>query len=395
MIRVRIAAASVAVSITLAACSHPPPEPEPPRPVRVMVIGTESSSASLRLAGEVRARYEARVGFRVGGKILRRYVDVGGRVKAGTRIADLDATDYVLAADAIAAQLKAAKAELAFAAEDLERYRELRDQELVSGAEFDRHQTSTATQRERVASLDAQLAEAKNQVGYARLRADNDAIVTAILAEAGQVVAAGQPVAVLARPEELEVAIDVPEDRRELVATGNRVDVSFWARPDTVLAARVRELSASANPASRTYAARISIPGRPPWVQLGMSATAEIAGTPVAGRPIPISAVFQPRDQAGGVARVWVVNREGTAVASTPIKLGSPTGENEILAFGLSPGQRIVTAGASRLREGASVKLLDAAALGASPVERERASGSTAPAKRPADDAAAPRSTVQ
>src|SRR5262245_8206618 len=375
-------AAVVAIVVALVGCTHPPAGPEPSRSVRVMEIGAASSSESLRLAGEVRARHEARVGFRVGGKILRRYVDVGDHIKAGARIVELDAADYVLAVDAINGQLNAAQAELAFAADELQRYQQLRDQELISAADLDRRQTVTATLRERVATLKAQLEQAKNQVGYARLGTDYDAIVTTVLAEAGQVVSAGQAVAVLARPEELEVAIDVPEDRRELLATASAVEISFWARPDVRVAGRVRELSASANPASRTYAARISLRERPAWVQLGMSATAHIAGAASGERAIPLSAVFQPHSEAGGEARVWLVNREGTAVSSMPIRLGAPIGESEIVAYGLSPGQRIVTAGTSRLREGAPVKVLSAAGLGASPTQRT-VSDSTSLARTP------------
>src|SRR5262245_9511455 len=379
------AATFSAIAFVLAGCSHPQQESVTARPVRVMEIGANSSFGSLRLAGEVRARYEARVGFRVGGKILRRYVDVGDRVKAGTPIADLDWADYRLAADSIGGQLKAALAELRFAEDDLQRYRELREQQLISPAELDRRYTATTTLRERVATLNAQLEQAKNQVAYARLSADHDAIVAAVLVEAGQVVAAGQPVAVLARPEELEVAVDVPEDRRDFLAPAKAVDISFWARPEARLTGHVRELSANANPASRTYAVRVSLPGRPEWVQLGMSATADVPGAVFRGQAIPLSAVFQPHGQAGGDTRVWVVNREGTAVASTPVKLGAPIGENEIVVYGLSPGQRIVTAGSSRLREGATVKLLDASGLGASPIERENpTSGPTSPARSPA-----------
>jgi multidrug efflux system membrane fusion protein len=367
----RVRLASVFVLVVLAGCSNPPPEPAPPRPVRALEIGTDSSSGSLQLAGEVRARYEARVGFRVGGKILRRYINVGDRVRAGATIAELDAADYRLAAESIAAQLKAAQADLAFADDEQQRYQELRDQQLVSGAEFERHQTTTATLRERVANLRAQLDQAKNQVAYARLDADHEGIVVAVLAEADQVVAPGQPVAVLARPEELEIAIDVPEDRRDALANDQAIDVSLWTRPQAHLTGRLRELSASANSASRTYAARVSLPGRPEWVQLGMSATVHVRGVASTGQVIPLSAVFQRHAEAGGEARVWIVNPEGTAVASFPIRLGAPTGENEVIAYGLSPGQRIVTAGASRLYEGATIKLLGPSELGAAPTDRE------------------------
>jgi membrane fusion protein, multidrug efflux system len=362
---------AILVVITLTACSRPASEPAQPRPVKTVLIGAESQAGWLQLAGEVKARYEARVGFRVGGKILRRHINVGDRIKTGTTIAELDATDYRLAAESIAAQLKAAQADFVFAQDDLQRYRELRDQQLISSAEFDRHETTTATLRERVATLRAQLEQAKNQVAYTRLAADHEGIVVAVLAEADQVVAAGQAVAVLARPDELEIAIDVPEDRRDAFAQADAIDVSFWARPGAHLRGRLRELSASANPASRMYAARVSLPARPEWVRLGMSATAQLRNPASTGHAIPLSAVFQHYAEAGGEARVWVVNPAGTAVSNMPIRLGAPTGENEVIVYGLVSGQRIVTAGTSRLHEGAPVKLLGPPGLGASPIERE------------------------
>jgi len=337
-----------------------------------MEISADSSSASLELAGEVRARYEPKVGFRVGGKILRRLVNVGERVKAGTVIAELDATDYRLAVDSLAAQLKSAQADLAFAEDDQQRYQELREQQLVSGAEFDRHETLTRTLRERVRNLRAQLEQAKNQVAYTRLVADHEGTVVAVLAEADQVVAAGQPVVLLARPEELEVQVDVPEDRHTAVAKAQAIDVALWARPEMHLKGRLRELSASASPASRTYAARVSLPMPPEWVQLGMSATVRVreAAAP-RGYTVPLSAVFQRHAEANREARVWVVNPDGATVTSRPIELGPPVGESEIIVYGLSPGQRIVTAGASRLREGETIKVLDSSGFGASPVERQ------------------------
>src|SRR4030095_9237915 len=152
-------------AIALAACSRPPSESGEPRPVRAVEVRAESSGW-LQFAGEVKARYEAKVGFRVSGKILRRYVNAGDRVKTGTAIAELDGPHYRPAAGPTAAQLKAARADLAFAQDDLQRYRELRDQQLISSAEFDRHETTTATLRERGANFRAQLEQARNQVAY-------------------------------------------------------------------------------------------------------------------------------------------------------------------------------------------------------------------------------------
>src|SRR5262245_20195196 len=132
--RIALAFAGVLTIIALGACSNPVPSAQTPRPVRVAVVG-EHSAAATTFAGEVRARYESKLGFRVGGKIVRRAVNVGDQVKAGQVIAELDAADYRLAADAVNAQLRAARADHQFAAADLQRYRELLEKKFISPAE--------------------------------------------------------------------------------------------------------------------------------------------------------------------------------------------------------------------------------------------------------------------
>jgi multidrug efflux system membrane fusion protein len=167
----------------------------------------------MSFAGEVRARYETTLAFRVPGKMIDRPVEVGDRVHKGQRVARLDSTDYQLGTDALNAQLTSAQAERDFARDDLTRYRELLNLRVISPAEFDRHDTAYTTARERVVALEAQLSQATNQLQYTDLLADRDGVVTALDVQTGQVVAAGQPVLKLARLEEKEIHIDVPEQR--------------------------------------------------------------------------------------------------------------------------------------------------------------------------------------
>ena len=338
---------------------------QPPRPVRVAEV-TSQAAAAPAFAGEVRARYESKIGFRVGGKIVRRAVDVGEQVKAGQVIAELDAADYRLAAEAVNAQLRAARADYEFAALDLRRYEELLQKKFISPAEYQRRETSATTLKDRFAALSAQAEQAKLQTQYTRLLAEHDSVVVALPTEVGQVVAAGQPVAILARVSELEVAIDIPEAQRARIETGIAATVKFWSTPDAALEGRVREVAASADPAARTYAVRIAMPERTPWVQIGMSASVAFApGKPTGEHVIPLSAVFVPQSDPTGAPRVWALKPDNT-VYSVAVAIGSPNGADQVVAKGLSDGLKIVTAGASRLREGDAVSILAPYAIGGS-----------------------------
>ena len=176
------------------------------RPVKVVRIGEEAAAGVMSFAGEVRARYETILAFRVSGKMIDRPVEVGDRVRKGQRVARLDSTDYRLGTEALTAQLNSAQAERDFARDDLTRYHELLNQRVISPAEFDRHDTAYTSARERVVTLEAQLSQATNQLQYTDLLADRDGVVTALEVETGQVVAAGQPVVKLARLDEKELA---------------------------------------------------------------------------------------------------------------------------------------------------------------------------------------------
>ena len=360
-----LAVAGALTVIALAACTSEAPSTLAPRPVRVAEI-TAHSAAAAAFAGEVRARYETKVGFRVGGKIVRRAVNVGEQVKAGQLIAELDPADYRLAADAVDAQLRAAHADYDFAVVDLQRYEELLQKKFISPAEYHRRQTSTSTLKDRVAALGAQVQQARLQTGYTRLLAEHDSVVVSLPAEVEQVVTAGQPVAVLARLSELEVAIDIPEAQRGRLTAGAAAIVKFWSVPDAALQGRVREVAASADPSSRTYAVRVALPQRPSWVQIGMSATVTFAPSKSTGENvIPLSAIFVSQGDPKHTPRVWALKPDST-VYSIPVTIGTPAGADEVAVTGLTEGLKIVTAGASRLREGDSVSILSPTVIGGS-----------------------------
>lgn len=340
----------------LAACTEAAEKkpPEDVRTVRVLKIGAAEAVRRIEYAGEVRPRHETRLGFRVPGKIVERRVEVGSRVKPGDVVARLDAADLALAEKTAAAQLAAVQAERDLAEADFRRYADLRAKSFISQAEYDRRANAFHTAESRLAAARAQQRQAANQVAYATLVADTAGVITAIEAEAGQVVAAGQAVARLARPGEKEVAFAVPESQRQLFEGPARIEVALNARPGRTWKAKLRELSPAADPATRTYTARATILDAGDDVELGMSARAVLALDAPAGRiEVPIAALHSRGDRP----QVFVVM--GGTVQLRDVKTAGVHGERVAIASGLQPGDVVVVAGANLLRPGQRVRVLD------------------------------------
>lgn len=343
-------------ALLAAGCSKaPPPKAEEPRLVRVLKIKPVERTRSVEFPGEVRARYETRLGFRVPGKITERLVEVGSRVRAGQPIARLDARDLVLAAASANAQVTQFRADKTLAAADLARYRELRARGFISQAELERRQGLYDTAAARLEAAQAQARQAANQAGYALLVADSAGVITAIEAEAGQVVAAGQTVARLARPGEREIAIAVPESQRDLLADAGEFAVTLNAVDARRWTGRLREVSPAADPATRTYGARITMVQPGDEVELGMSARVVVTFAARDTRiELPVAALYSKGDTPG----VWLVGNDGT-VRLQPVKTGGLAGARVLIDAGLKPGDTVVIAGAQLLRAGERVRLMD------------------------------------
>ncbi len=327
-------------AMLLAACSKPELPAPPPRTVRVMQINGSAAAQGLTFPGEVRARYESRLGFRLGGKIVERRVDVGDRVRRGQVLARIDAQDAALNA----AQAEASRAH---AEAEAKRYRELREKGFVSQAVLDAKETALATAA-------AQAGVAKNQAAYATLVADRDGVVTAVEGEAGQVVAAGQTVLRVAEGNEKEIVIAVPESDVEKLRGAEAFEVGLSSLPGRTWAGRLRELSPSADPATRTFTARISVPGADESMRLGMSAgvRAKVSLRDAALR-LPLSAFFTRNEQA----HVWVVDPATQTVRLTRVETDGVVGNELRVKGGLAAGMLVVTAGANLLEEGQKVRL--------------------------------------
>lgn len=325
---------------------------EPPAPANRTVLVRPASSAAAGSAvytGEIRARHELDLAFRVGGKLATRLVDVGAEIRAGQILATLDPADLQLAARAARAQLDAAESDFATARAERERYIGLLNKNFVSQAAFDGKQNAFKSAQARLEQARSQSLISGNQASYGTLSSEFPAVVTAVLADAGQVLGAGQAVFRLARPEEKEVLIAVPESRLAELKAAQTIAVNLWADPKISLRGELRELSPAADPATRTYAARIRIDHPPAAVRLGMTARVALGASSDELLLVPLSAVL---DQGQGPV-VWVV-RDGKA-SPQPIKVAQFREDGVSIAEGLQAGELVIVAGAGKLVAGQAV----------------------------------------
>jgi membrane fusion protein, multidrug efflux system len=351
----------VALMTTLGCTPQDEQPSQIPRPVKVVRIVDQADSV-MSFAGDVRARYETILSFRVAGKLLARHVDVGDRVRKGQVLARLDQNDSRLALQDLHAQLASAVADRDFLRDDVARYRELLDQKVVSPPEFDRHHTAYTTARERAAALEAQLGHAINQLAYAELSADRDGVVTALEVERGQVVSAGQAVVKLAQLDEKEIHFDVPEHRLAELTRRQAVTITLWADHERRLKGHIREIASAADSASRTYRVKAALLEDQKTAQLGMTATVWIRSNTSSQMTVPLSAVFTPQNKPEQ-PHVWLVDEPSGTVTSVPVQIGEALDGEHIAVTGLASGQLVVSAGVQRLAEGQAVRLPNAIAL--------------------------------
>ncbi len=349
---------SAAALALLAGCSRPAPAPEPVRSVKLVTVGPGTLEANAEYAGEVRAQVESRLGFRVGGKLLERPAELGQRVKAGQLLARVDAQDLALSSQAAQAAVAAARTQRDLAKADLERFKNLLAQGFVSGAEIDRRQATLDAAEASLKQAQAQSSVQGNQTAYARLVADAPGVVTAVQAEVGQVVAAGTPVVVLAQDGARDVVFAVPEDRLALVRPGTPATVRPWAgAPDAKpIAGTVREVAASADPATRTFLVKLALPADAP---LPLGATAYVTlQTPASGMAaitLPTSAIQQSPEGDRKGSMVWVFDTASGTVQPRPVQVAGADGNRVVIAAGLKPGDEVVATGGHVLSAGQKV----------------------------------------
>jgi membrane fusion protein, multidrug efflux system len=345
---------AVAAPLGLAACSQADVAPEPVRSVKVLTVGAAPVESAHEFAGEVRPRVESRLGFRVAGKIIRRPADPGQWVQAGQVLAQLDPRDYQLAVDAARAQVAAATTSRDLAAADYNRYKALRDQNFISGAELERRDTTLKAAQAQLEQANAQLAAQGNQARYTNLVADVSGVVTAVEAEPGQVVAAGTPVVRIAQDGPRDVVFSVPEDKVNSVGLGTDVEVRMWADRRS-LAGKVREVAATADPVTRTYLVKVALH---PSAAPPLGATVNVA--PKALSQAGVRAIKLPTSalrQEGQGSAVWVLDPSTMTLASRVVEVAGVDGNQIVVSAGLEPGMLVVSAGVHVLAPGQKVAI--------------------------------------
>lgn len=345
---------TIAAALLLAACSKPAAPPDPIRAVKVQRVGLQDTRSTLEYAAEVKARVESRLGFRVGGKLIDRPAEIGQRVKAGQLLAQLDPQDLKLGADAARAQVAAAQTNRDLAAADFKRYQSLQLQDFISGAELERRGAALQAAQAQLDQAQAQNSAQGNQAAYAALRADAAGVVTAVLAERGQVVSAGTPIVQIAQDGPRDVVFAVPEDKVAGIHPGSAVRVRQWSATGE-FSGVVREVAASADPQTRTFSVKVALNGQ---VDLPLGSTVSVV--PVALQQLGVQVIKLPTSalrQDGQVTAVWVLDEASMTVKSKVVQIATADGNDVVLAAGLQPGELVVVAGVHVLAPGQKVSI--------------------------------------
>jgi len=350
---IRSILAAIAVACTVAGCAKHETPADTIRPVQLAQVTLGTGGEASVFAGEVKPRHEADLGFRIGGKMIARNVDVGTKVKRGQALARLDPADVGLQTEAAKAQLAAAETEYQFAKAEFERYQTLLDQKFISASALDAKRNTLNANSARYEQAKAQHAVSANQASYAALNADQDGVITAVNAEVGQVVTPGQVIFRLAREDEREVAIAVPENRVDELRAASEMGVVLWANPSRIYPARVREIAPAVDPATRTFAVRVAIVAPDASLQWGMTANVLLRREANDGAALlPLTALHQ-RD---GNPAVWVYDPATQKVKLRAVEIGPYREDGVVIRSGLRAGEFVVTAGVHKLTDGQTVR---------------------------------------
>ncbi|MGD9540968.1 efflux RND transporter periplasmic adaptor subunit [Methylocystis sp.] len=328
------------------------------RPVLVAPARYAAQSQTREFVATIRPRVESDQGFRVAGKVIKRFVEVGQRVKAGDPLAALDEQDLRLQKEQADAEFAAARMAQTQALADEKRAAQLRSKGWVAQAALDRARASGEEARGRFKRAERAVELAGNALDYATLRAGADGVVTQTLVDPGQVVSSGQPAVRIAHAGELEAAVALPE-AFEAAAGKGEARLTLWSKPGVAYRAKLRELSPAADPVTRTFAARFSILSPDAAIALGMSATLHISGAeaqPVVS--VPLSAIY---NQGAGPS-LWKVDGEGN-VQLVPVTLVRLEADQALVAGGVKDGDNIVVLGVHKLDPNMKVRAISRQSL--------------------------------
>jgi membrane fusion protein, multidrug efflux system len=343
---------AIAMCLAIAGCNEEAAPPQPVRPVMSTVVSA-AQNAKVVIVGTVQPQFKTDFSFRALGRLIARPVNVGDNVDKGQLLAAVDPAALELAVRSSAADLSSAQAQLANAAGTEERQRTLLETNATTKATFESAEQARAAAQSAVVRAQANLTKAREQLSYSRLQADFGGVVTAVGAEVGQVVAPGQTIVTIARPDIREAVIDVADDLASTLRIGLPFVVTLQLDPRIQAEGKIREIAPQADPVTRSRRVRITLEAPPETFRLGTTITTEIPSGTVRGLRLPASAILT----RGGKTSVWLVDPSTLTVASREVK-SMPDGEGGVnVVGGLEAGARVVTAGVHHLREGQKVRI--------------------------------------
>src|SRR5712675_3225277 len=342
------------LAVVLAGCNEKVADkPAPSRPVLVATVHYEPQSPERSFVGTIKPRIETDMGFRVPGKVARRLVEVGQTVEVGQPLATLDEVDLKLQAEQAEAEFRAATGVLAQAGAAEQRAKDLRAKGWTTDAQLDQSRAAADEARARLNRAERSVELTKNSLSYATLVADTRGVVTSTLIDAGQVVASGQTAIRVARFGEKEAVVAIPETLVGRAKDGV-ASVSLWSEPDKKYAAKLREIAPNADPATRTYLAKFSLPDAGENVSLGMTATLTLADpqTERVAR-LPLSSLYSQ----GGEPSLYVVDAKGD-VALKPVTVKSYETNSVVISGGVDEGAKVVALGVQKLDPAQKVRVV-------------------------------------
>ncbi|WP_226499771.1 efflux RND transporter periplasmic adaptor subunit [Pseudomonas sp. MWU16-30322] len=343
----------LSIGVLLAACSKSEPPPEPVRPVLSIKVQALNEETLGRFAGSIQARYESNTGFRVGGRIASRNVDVGAEVDKGTLLATLDPTDQQNQLRSAQGDLAKVQAQLINAQANARRQQALFDRGVGAQAQLDIATTDLKTTQASLDQARAAVNQSKDQLGYTELRADHKAVVTAWNAEAGQVVTAGQQVVTLAQPDIKEAVIDLPDTLVDQIPADVVFLVAAQLDPSISTTAIIREIEPQAQSATRTRRARLTLSETPPGFRLGTAISVTLSSAIKSRIELPATSL----QEVDGKTRIWVIDPQSKTVSPRDVSVTSRTDSTVVLAGGVKSGEQVVSAGVNSLKPGQAVKL--------------------------------------
>jgi len=350
----------LALLAVLSGCK-PEDAPAALRLVRTLVVDPKSIREDRHAIGEVKPRYESDLSFRVAGKVLSRLVDVGAWVKQGDTLATLDTQDYQNRLRSAEADVSSAESAFVNAQGTEARQAKLLKDGWTPKATYDGALHNLQAAEARLKAARANLDLTRDQLNYTTLKADFDGVITAVGAEAGQNVNAGQMVVKLARPDDKDGVFNIAETALTEIGP-TQIDVLVWplSNPELAVEGVVREVSPVADPVTRTFTVKVTLKNSPPQLRFGMSIGGRLKGQATLAVALPLSALFEK----DGTPGVWVLDQQSSSLALRPITVARYEANTVVVASGLAKGDIVVTAGVNTLTVGQKVRLAEATLVG-------------------------------